>query len=104
MRHCRRTVVLAEVADVEIEGDGVQLGPGVNGQVRFSEDHGAGRAGRIGFTTKLMEDLPDGRQSRHRADRKAQFTQSIDALQQGARATAVMQFGDEMEAVHGASA
>lgn len=80
--HARRTaVVLAEVANVEIERYGIQFRPGMYGQMRFGQDHRTGSPGRLGLAAELMKHLPDRRQTGNRAHRQAQFAQGIDAVQ-----------------------
>jgi hypothetical protein len=57
-------VVAAEIADVDIERDGADFRPGVDGQVRFGEDDGAGDAGRLALSvTEGMEQPADDGQA-----------------------------------------
>ena len=57
-------VVAAEVADVNVESDGADFRPGVDGQVRFGKDNGAGDAGRPALSvTEGVEQLADHSQA-----------------------------------------
>ena len=61
---CPPTVVAAEVADIDIECDAGNLGPGMDGQVRFGEHNGAGDAGRLaGGIVKGVKEPADDRQA-----------------------------------------
>ena len=66
------TVVLRVVADVDVQRDAVQFRPGVDGQVRFGQHHGAGdtaaielvekitQAGELGCLDGIETDAPQG--------------------------------------------
>jgi hypothetical protein len=56
-------VVAAEVADIDVERDTADFRPGMDGQMRFGQHHGAGDAGRLARgVMEGMEEAADYRQ------------------------------------------
>lgn len=53
-------VVAAEIADIDIERDGADFRPGMDGEMRFGENDGAGHAGWLALSvTEGMEQPAD---------------------------------------------
>ncbi len=48
-------VVLRVVADVDVQGDAVQLGPGMDGEMRFGEHHGTRDAAAVERMEQITE-------------------------------------------------
>jgi len=100
---CARAVVIAEIADVYIEGYGADFRPGMDGQVRFGEDDRAGHAGGLSADiTKGVEQTADDGQSMALAGVNTIGLQSRGIEEQLRVAATVVQVGDQVQSVHDA--
>jgi hypothetical protein len=99
---CSFTVVPAEVADIDVERDSADLGPGVHRQVRLGEDYGAGHAGWLaGCIAESMEEAADYGQTVTFAGRYAECLEARRIKQEARGAAAIVEVGEEMESMHG---
>jgi hypothetical protein len=104
-RLCARRVVLPEVADVDVDGGGIELGPGVHRHVRFGEQQHAGDADRrtgacVGPRLEAVEDLGDRRQAGRLRSRPAHRAQGRRIGHRGAAGGASVQVGREVQSAH----
>lgn len=98
---CPIAVVAAEIADIDIERDGADFRPGMDGEMRFGENDGAGHAGRLPLSvTEGMEQSADHGQAVVLASVDAIRFQAGGIEQEARGATAVMQVGDQVQSVH----
>ena len=96
-----RAVVAAEVADVDIECYAADFRPGMNGEMRFGEDNGAGHAGgRSAGINKWVKEATDHRQSVALAGIDTVVFQPARIEQALRRAAAVVEVGDQVQAIH----
>lgn len=89
-------IILAMVADVKVEGDRVELGPGMDRQMRFGQHQGAGGA-RV---RKLVEGRGNYGQADLAAGAAAEFGESVGLAQQAIVAGAGVEFGKDVQTVH----
>src|SRR5260221_7775974 len=89
-------IVAAVVADVDVEGEPLALGPGVDRKVGLGEHHGAGEAGAF----ELVEGRIHGGQARGFHHRNA-LCAKARAVEKALRiAAAAGEVTDEMQTVH----
>ena len=97
----RLTVVAAEIADIDIERDGGDFRPGVQGEMRFGENDGASDARWLaGGVAEGMEQPSNHGQPVTLAGIDAISFQPRRIEQQARGAAAIMQIGDQVQAIH----
>ncbi len=94
-------VVGGEVADVDIDGDAAGLGPGVYGQVRFGQQHGAGDAAGLPLVVRELDPavLHQG-QAGLRGLCAAQGGDGIGVEHMALVALALVEIGGQVQSVH----
>lgn len=96
-------IIAAEITDIDIERDRGNFRPGVQGQVRLGKNDGAGDPG--GITRRIAEgvkQLADDSQLMALAGGDGKATQVLGIVQPDWRAAAIVEVGDQVQAIHDA--
>lgn len=95
-------VVCTKIADIDVEGDRPLLGPSVDTQVGFRQQHrGSDSSGPMLRGRKRMNKLGDRLQPRCLHRLGAGAAQCVRVQQPMGRASAAMKVGSEVQSVHG---
>lgn len=98
---CPLAVIAAEIADINIECDAGDLWPGVNGEVGFGEDDGAGDTSRLtAGVVEGMEQPADDGQAVALAGVDAERFECRSVEQEARSAATVVEVSDQVQAVH----